>query len=88
MKELNWMAQHWKRLEQLVGGWIVFITPPKEAINGPWTKEHITWLKKRHINTSGTRYDQYMRWDRDVYDYEDCCGLSDDEEEGDVGSSS
>jgi hypothetical protein len=79
------MVQHWRRLGQLAGGWIVLIMPPKGFTNSPWAREQTAWLRKRRINTTGSRNEHYQSWDPEVYDCEDWCGLSDEE---DVGSSS
>jgi hypothetical protein len=87
MKELDWMVQHWKRLEQLAGGWMVLGKLGESWPGCPWTKEQTAWLEMRHINISGSRYEHYKNWDPEVQDCEDWCGLSDEEDE-DVGSSS
>jgi hypothetical protein len=86
MKELNWMVQHWKRLEQLAGGWIVWRTFGVDTSwRCAWTKEQSAWLEKHHINTAGSRYLHYQNWGGVGYDCEDWCGLSDEEDEN-VGS--
>lgn len=91
MKELSWMVQHWKRLEELNGGWVVMSKPvggvPNKCI---WKGEQTAWLKERHISTEGSRYQLYQEWDdevNDCEDCEDCCGLSDVDGEA-VGSRS
>ncbi|KAG0226495.1 hypothetical protein B0O80DRAFT_247339 [Mortierella sp. GBAus27b] len=83
MKELQWMVQHWTRLEYLASGCVVLTTGPAHLIpvnECAWSGQQTQWLQERMISTSGSRYQIYEEWDEELGEYEDCCGMSESEE--------
>jgi hypothetical protein len=83
MKEPNWMVQHWRGLSQLAGGWILLNVPVGGLLKARiWSEENTVWLKEHKIITTGSQYQLYRNQGRELEDYEDCCGLSDGEDEG------
>ncbi|KAF9355189.1 hypothetical protein BGX26_006869 [Mortierella sp. AD094] len=82
-KELVWMVDHWKRLKQLMGGWrIAKGTAVSVQDKYLWAGELQVWMEQRGVNTKISYREEYVLRDQKKVDYEDYCGLSDDEDEG------
>jgi len=43
-------------------------------------KKNTVWLKKRENSMEGSWFEHYTKWDREADEYEDCCGLSDEDD--------
>jgi len=82
MKELNWMVRHWRGLEYIAGGWVVLSLSIGNGMNYKvHLEERATFLRGHGIGTTMPRYLFYKLWDRVADDYQDCCGLDDEDDE-------
>ncbi|KAF9998074.1 hypothetical protein BGZ79_008236, partial [Entomortierella chlamydospora] len=81
-KELVWMVNHWKNLNTLTGAWQILSGTAESVHNNfLWVGKLREWLSDHGIAVTGSWYDT---WDENTWigaDYEDCCGISDSDEE-------
>jgi hypothetical protein len=50
------------------------------VVQVPMEKKNTVWLKKRENSMEGSWFEHYTKWDREADEYEDCCGLSDEDD--------
>ncbi|KAF9428208.1 hypothetical protein BGZ76_002019 [Entomortierella beljakovae] len=80
-REFIWMLDHWKRLRSIFGSYrIKWRSAPSIQDKYLWAGKLHEWLTSKGIQVR-CYYEEYTPEQKITDGYQDCCGLSDDEDE-------